>query len=403
MTQNRPETGAVAFRIYFGCGGRYDPDHLVGLSHALEHMIFKGTPGRSQIEIARRMEGAGASINAVTSFELTCYYFTAPAEVFSRVLNVYADAVNNPLLDKKEWEKERGVILEELKMIENVPNAWISHLLSIHLYNLRIGVIGTRETIQAIETDDMRQHINQWCRPENIIISVAGNVTHEKVMRESERHFGNRKGGGKVPTKPGLPKKVRASILHFPKKSDQVNMAFGLRTCGINDPDFYPLWVMSNILGGKMSSRLYHEVREKRGLAYFVGSNARVFSDKGYLEIKAGVTTEKALEAARVIMNEARRLKNKPVTGKELAEAKCHIRGTLLVQEQSQAMAGRNGANWLTRGRVIPLEESLEKIGAVQKEDIKRVAGNVFRSEELVTAIFSGEDLSERLEPLLKF
>ncbi len=401
VTAERPESAAVAFHIYFGCGGRHERDEVVGVSHALEHMVFKGTPSRTTLDIAREMEGNGASINANTAPERTCYHFTAPAEAFAAVLDVYADAVNHCLLDKDEWDRERLVILEELKMYEDMPRAWVSDMLETTMYNLQMGVIGNRETIHAIEPEHMRELIEKWYTPGNTVISVAGGVRHEEVMELSERHFGLRSGNDEKPRSPVLPSESAAKIMSQARQTDQVNLALGFRSFGLDSEDGAALRVMCNILGGKMSSRLFTEVREKRGLAYSVGAAPHRYTDTGIIEMKAGVALEKAVEATEVILAEAGKFKTAPVTSQELEEAKRHIKGNLQIHESSEYHAGRNGSNLMLRGRVYPVEEELADVDSVREEDIQRVAGEVFREEGLTVAVIAEKQLESALEAVL--
>ncbi len=402
VTAERPDSAAVAFHIYFGCGGRHERDEVVGVSHALEHMVFKGTPSRTTLDIAREMEGNGASINANTASERTCYHFTAPADAFAPVLAVYADAVNNCLLDKGEWDKERLVILEELKMYEDMPRIWVSDMLETTVFNLQMGVIGNRETINAIEPGHMRELIEKWYVPGNTVVSVAGGVKHEEVMTLSESHFGGRSGSEEKPASPSLPGESKAKIVDQVRQTDQVNLALGFRSFGLDREDGAPLRVMCNILGGKMSSRLFTEVREKRGLAYSVGAAPHRYTDTGMIELKAGVAFEKAVEATEVMLAETARFKTEPVTAQELAEAKRYIKGNLQIHESSEYHAGRNGSNLMLRGRVYTVEEELAEVDAVSEEDIRRVAGEVFQEERLTGAVIAEESLGSAIEAVLK-
>jgi predicted Zn-dependent peptidase len=401
VTQRRTNTQAVAFHIYFGCGGRHEPDRVVGVSHALEHMIFKGTPTRTYLQIAQEMEGVGASINANTGSERTCYFFVAPAETVPKVLSVYADAVNNSLLDPKEWEKERQVILEELKMYEDMPRFVVSDRLETTMFNLQVGVIGNRETISAIGTEDMRKLIADWYGPENTVISVAGQLEHETTKELAEKYFSSRLTNGSLPKTPGLPGKSKDRICGVVRQTDQVNLSIGFRAYGMNHRDLPALRLLNDILGGKMSSRLFDEVREKRGLAYSVRSMAHRFTDTGYVELKAGVALEKAVEATRVILSEAGRFKDELVSDEELESSKMHLRGQLLIQEESDDFAGRNGETWLLQGAVETIEEELNSLQKVEREDIRRVAQDIFRSEELTAAFVAEKDLTAELEPVL--
>ncbi len=402
VTAERSESAAVAFHIYFGCGGRHERDEVVGVSHALEHMVFKGTPSRTTLDIAREMEGNGASINANTASERTCYHFTAPADAFATVLEVYSDAVNNCLLDKDEWARERMVILEELKMYEDMPRIWVSDMLETTIYNLQMGVIGNRETIKAIEPEHMRELIEKWYVPGNTVISVAGGVRHEEVMALSEKHFGARSGSEEKPLSPGLPEESKAKIVDQARQTDQVNLALGFRAFGLNHEDAAPLRVMCNILGGKMSSRLFTEVREKRGLAYSVGAVPHRYTDTGMVEMKAGVALEKAVEATEVILSETGKFKTEHVTSQELAEAKRYIKGNLQIHESSEYHAGRNGSNLMLRGKVYSVEEELADIDFVGEEDIQRVANQVFQEDRLTGAVIAEKPLGSEIEAVLK-
>ena len=402
VTTELSDSAAVAFHIYFGCGGRHERDEVVGVSHALEHMIFKGTPKRTTLEIAREMEGNGAAINANTGSERTCYHFKAPADVFETVLEVYADAVNNSLLDKDEWHRERNVILEELKMYEDMPRAWVSEMLETTMYNLQVGVIGDKKTINAIEPEHMRELIRDWYMPGNTVVSVAGGVSHEEVVALSEKFFGAREGSTDTQKAPSLPSESSQDYIEQVRQTDQVNLGIGFRAFGVNHEDGPALRLLCDILGGKMSSRLFTEVREKRGLAYSVGSVPNRYSDEGYIEIKAGVALEKAREAVEVSLAEAARMKTEPVNDEELDEAKRHLRGGLQINESSDYYAGRNGSNLLIRGRLYTLEEELSDIDAVTAGDIQRVAGGIFREEKMTASVIAENSLEDELRPVLK-
>jgi len=401
VTAELSDSAAVAFHIYFGCGGRHESDEVVGVSHALEHMIFKGTPTRNTLDIAREMEGNGASINANTGSERTCYHFKSPADIFETVLDVYADAVNNSLLDVGEWHRERNVILEELKMYEDMPRAWVSEMLETTMFNLQVGVIGDRESINAIEPEHMRELIRDWYTPGNTVISVSGGVPHEEVAALSEKFFGAREGTTNQAQAPNLPTESKNKYVEQVRQTDQVNLALGFRAFGVNHDDGPALRLMCDILGGKMSSRLFTEVREKRGLAYSVGAHPNRYSDAGYVEIKAGVALEKAREAVEVSLAEAARMKAEPVGDDELQEAMRHVRGGLQVNESSDYFAGRNGSNLLIRGRLYNVEEEIADINAVTAKDIRRVAGEVFRTEKITTSVISEKSLEEELKPVL--
>ena len=221
-------------------------------------------------------------------------------------------------------------------------------------------------------------------------------------MALSEQHFGGRAGSDEKPLSPGLPEESKAKIVDQARQTDQVNLAIGFRAFGLNHEDAAPLRVMCNILGGKMSSRLFTEVREKRGLAYSVGAAPHRYTDTGMVEMKAGVALEKAVEATEVMLSETGRFKSEPVTGEELAEAKRYIKGNLQIHESSQYHAGRNGSNLMLKGKVYPVEEELADIDSVNEGDIQRVAGAVFQEDGLTAAVIAERELGSELEAALK-
>ena len=287
-------------------------------------------------------------------------------------------------------------------MYEDMPRIWVSDMLETNVYNLQMGVIGNRDTINAIEPGHMRELIEKWYTPGNTVISVAGGVKHEDVLELSERHFGERAGSEEKPQSPGLPEESKAKIVDQARQTDQVNLAMGFRAFGLNHEDAAPLRVMCNILGGKMSSRLFTEVREKRGLAYSVGAAPHRYTDAGMVELKAGVALEKAVEATEVMLSETGKFKSEPVAEQELAEAKRHIKGNLQIHESSQYHAGRNGSNLMLRGSIYPVEEELADIDSVNEEDIQRVSNEVFLEERLTVAVIAERELGSELEAVLK-
>ena len=401
VTYQRPGTNAAAFEVLYGCGGRHEPDSVVGVSHGLEHMMFKGTPRRTAQQISGAMEGLGAEINAFTAEERTAYHFVSPSDVFADVMDIYVDSLKNSLLAEDEWEKERNVILEERKMYEDMPRVWVQDLLVETMFNLQMGVIGSEKTIRATQPSDMRQLMSLWYHPGNMVVAAAGKVDHNHVRDLVAMHFGDLPRV-ETPPAPGLPSaSSKAMAMSVREESDQANLALGLRAFGASDVRVPVLEVLSSILGGKMSSRLFSEVREKRGLAYSVKSSLQFWSDEGLMMITAGVAVDNAEEATKIILKECARLADSPVSLEELDTAKRYLRGGLATKEDSGYWANELGSQWLIEGTVRSPHDWLYDIKAVTVEEIQAASKDLFQGS-LTAACISPQDLTSKLEPLLK-
>lgn len=405
VTQKR-DSEAAAFVFMIGCGGRNEPDELVGLSHGLEHSMFKGTPTRTASEIAIDTEGIGANINAFTDVENTAYLFFAPVDTFRAVAEVYADTLHNSLLDEKEWEKERKVILEERLMYEesNLKCAPMVLLPEI-MFNLQMGVIGSAETIQRIQPIHMRNLIKEWYLPENIIISIAGGVDHNNAFDVAEDLFSNfHKAwdlGNRLPSLKALPPHSKSRYVEkIFNGCEQAGIAIGFRAYSRADERRYATSILSQALGTGLSSRLFQEVREKKGLVYTVRSSYEPFMDSGVFLIRAYST--QPVKAFSVIMDELYKISNgKPVEGKELINAKTAVKAYFMKQEASLGFAIQNANSLLFRGKVIPRFEQYRMLDNVTPEAISAVARDMLNRSNMTVAITSASTLENEIIPFL--
>ena len=388
VTTPIPSTQAVSVSLFVGVGSRSEPRRLNGITHFLEHMVFKGTERRPDaIMIAQAIEGAGGTLNAYTNKEYTCYWNIVPFDHFETALDVGADMLLHSRLEQSEIDRERTVVQQELKRDHDNPGGWAGRLIGGAVYGEQPAgwdVGGSVELVQEMQRPDFVGHISEWYRPSNIVLSVAGNVSHEQVMRHAEPLFKDMPAGpipGYTPYNPGVagPRVVTES-----RDVDQCSMFIGLPIFGRDDPDRYKLRIMNDVLGAGMSSRLFREVRERRGLAYSVGSGYGYLSDAGLFTISAGVNREKLAETVTVCLHEARGMADALVPDDELQMAKQHAIGRFrLSLETAHALGQRHGELLLTRGHIETIDEGVAAMESVTAEEVRSVARRVVAEDRI--------------------
>jgi predicted Zn-dependent peptidase len=406
VTTPVPTAQSVSVNVFVGVGSRGESRQSNGLSHYLEHMLFKGTEKRpSAIAIAEVIEGAGGVLNAYTAKELTCYWNQVPYDRMDLAMDVLADMVVSSLLDAEEIDRERSVVQQEIKRAYDQPSAWANELLSRASYGDQpVGwpIAGTEETVGALQRQHFLDHVETWYVPNNMVLSVAGNTQHEQVMEAARRYFDSLEKGP-VPTfEPAQHDVPQERVLVEKREIAQSNLALGLRALSRTDPDRYALMILNSILGRGMSSRLFKEVRERRGLAYAVGSGVSRHNDTGLLTISAGVSAENLREAAQVILEEVFKLCDEPVPEVEMTKARDYTVGTFrLSLETPMALAQRAGESLLTTGEIEPIEEVVAKLEAVTADDVMRVARRLFRREGVSAAVVGPGAGQDEMEALL--
>jgi predicted Zn-dependent peptidase len=406
VTTPVPTAQSVSVNVFVGVGSRGEDRQINGLSHYLEHMLFKGTEKRpTTIAIAEAIEGAGGVLNAYTAKELTCYWNQVPYDRLDLAMDVLADMVVSSLLDAGEIDRERSVVQQEIKRAYDQPSAWASELLSRASYGDQpVGwpIAGTEETVGALQRQHFLDHVKTWYVPNDMVLSVAGNTEHEQVMEAARRYFDSLEKRP-VPTfEPAQHEVPRERVLVEKRELAQSNLALGLRALSRTDPDRYALMILNSILGRGMSSRLFKEVRERRGLAYAVGSGVSRHNDTGLLSITAGVSAENLREAAQVILEEVFKLCEEPVPEAEMTKARDYTVGTFrLSLETPMALAQRAGESLLTTGEIEPIEEVVAKLKAVTADDVMRVARRLFRREGVSAAVVGPGAGQEEMEALL--
>jgi predicted Zn-dependent peptidase len=406
VTTPVPTAQSVSVTVFVGIGSRGETPRTNGLSHYMEHMLFKGTERRPDaILIAEAIEGAGGVLNAYTSKELTCYWNQVPFDKLPGAMDVLADMYRHSKLEQVEIDRERTVVQQELRRSYDQPGAWASELLSRATYGdqpLGWPVGGTLETVEAMQRDDFVEHVATYYVPSNTVVSVAGNTTHDDVLRLAEELFGDIKDHAVPAPPPATAAFAGDRVVVETREIAQCNIGISLHALARKDPDRYPLMVLNTILGRGMSSRLFKEVRERRGLAYSVGSGVSRYNDIGSMSISAGVTLEHLEEATQVIREQLFRLRDEPVTEEEITKARDFSIGNFrLGLESTMALAQRAGEALLMQGEIEPIEDVVASIAAVTPGEVRRVAQRLFRPGGFAMAVVGPGGDADRLRAIL--
>ncbi|MCA9850017.1 MAG: insulinase family protein, partial [Dehalococcoidia bacterium] len=381
-----PTAQAAAVSFFVGVGSRYEDARTNGLSHFIEHMLFKGTERRPTApEISEAIEGAGGGLNAFTTKEITCYWNNLPYERVETGIEVVADMVQHSLLDPDELERERPVVQQEIRRGHDSPGSKASELLSTATFGDQpIGwpIAGTIDTVQGVTRQDFFDHMGRYYTAANSVLSIAGNVDVDAVLKLAERDFADLEAGAAAPTPPAdatRPSEAEHYIAVELREIEQTNLALAVHGLGRRDPDRFALDIMNTALGRGMSSRLFKEVRERRGLAYSVGSGSTRYRDIGTVSVSAGVTREHQEEALEVIVAELHRLVDEPMGDEELNRTKDYAAGSFrLSLETPMSFAQRWGSQLLHDGELESADATVAGLRAVTAEDVQRVAARLF-------------------------
>jgi predicted Zn-dependent peptidase len=399
-----PHAHSVSVGIYVGTGSRYERKEEAGLSHFVEHLCFKGSAKRPTAkDISEAIDGVGGFLNGGTDRELTVFYGKVPAPHFALVLDVLADMVSSPRLEPEEMEKERKVILEELAMVADNPSQMADLLLDEALWPdqpLGWDVAGTEESVKAITRQMALEYLCRQYVPNNMVVAVAGNVDPAQAQELVAAYWGDRPAGSPSPWYPVVDGHGPRCAVRY-KKTEQAHVCLAVRGLSIQHPDRHALALLSVILGEGMSSRLFLELRERRGLAYDVNSYVSNFLDTGAFSIYAGVDPTKAVEAVKAVLEEMARLRD-GVSEEELHKAKELSKGRLLLRlEDTRAVAGWLGGQELLLGRVYRVDEAVALLEAVTAADLRRVAADLLVTDQLYLALVGPFRSDRRFAPLL--
>ncbi len=398
---------SMTVMIGVGAGSRYETKETNGLSHFLEHMLFKGTKKRpTTLDISSTLDSIGAEFNGSTEKEWTIYYVKANAAHQNIAFDILADMVLNSKLEEKEIDRERGVIIEELNMYEDTPIQKISEVFESLLYSpkpLSWYVGGLKENIRAIKKDNFLNYQRRLYFPGNMVVVKAGKVKEKEALGLTEKYFGHLKPQTKEEFQSVSFRQNSSRVRLRKKKTFQSHFCLGFRSYANSHPDHYALSILAIILGGSMSSRMFTQVRERRGLAYYVNTSRGFYLDTGYLVTQAGVDINKIDEAIKVILHEYWQIVEQKVDLKELNKAKEFLKGRLILAlEHSEAVAERYALQALLEKKIEDPQEIIETVDKVTPEDIQRVAKDIFVPEKLNLAIIGPYNDEERFLKLLK-
>ncbi|RKQ37529.1 M16 family metallopeptidase [Oceanobacillus halophilus] len=381
VLENIPAVRSVTIGIWVLTGSRNETDKNNGISHFLEHMFFKGTKTKTAQEIAEAFDSIGGQINAFTSKEYTCYYAKVLDTHKNYALEILADMFFNSSFDEEEMEREKKVVYEEIKMYEDTPDDIVHDLLaraSFGEHPLGYPILGTEEHLKSFTPDTLRTYIKERYTPNNVVISVAGNVD-DSFIKDVESLFGSyqaEKEKGNI-SKPAF----LAENIERNKDTEQAHLCLGYNGLKVGDENTYSLVVMNNVLGGSMSSRLFQDVREKQGLAYSVFSYHSSFLDNGLLTIYAGTGKEQLPILQDTINNTLELLIKDGLTDKELKNSKEQLKGGLMLSlESTNSRMSRNGRNELLLKRHRTLDDMIKEIDGVNHEKIRNVIDTTFNS-----------------------
>jgi len=390
ITEPMSHVRSVSVGIWVRNGSRLEVPEENGLAHFIEHMVFKGTERRSAEDIAREMDSVGGMLDAFTSKEQICFNAKVLDEHLPIAFDVIADLVLRPKFDSEDVRKERQVVLEEIKMDLDNPEYLLHDLFTRGFWPehpLGRPILGTPETVKSFNRDALRSRFQNWFAPDHLVITAAGNVTHDQVLNLVQREFGSMKPDGRAES--GGAPHTRAPIhLETKKDLEQVHLCIGVPSVPLGHEDRFGVAVLNNLLGGGMSSRLFQNIREKQGLAYAVFSELTPYSDAGMMTVYAGTATETVGQVIDLTIAEFRALKESPVTEEELRRSKNHLKGSLMLSLESTSSRMSNLARQeLYFGRFFTLDEILTSIEAVTREELQSLARQYFQTELIAATV----------------
>jgi len=397
-----PKMKSISLGIWINAGGRYEEEKLSGISHFLEHLVFRGTEKRSARQIKEAIEGVGGTLNAFTAEEFTCYFVKIPYQYLELSLDVLSDLVLSARLEKEDMEKERMVILEEIKMYKDLPMHYVQELLGGLLWPghpLGKFLCGTFESISQMKREDIISYRDRFYQPQHMNVIACGAIKTDDFIKIAKRYFSSLKKGEKITFSKVEIKQDKVQTNFLEKDTEQTHISLGVHGLPRAHRDRFALTLLHIILGANMSSRLFEEVREKRGLAYEIGTQIKRFQDTGAFVVNAGVEHKKASEAIKVIIQELIKIKNEPVDKSEFKRAKEYFIGQfLLALEETMEHMLWLGENVTALNKVYTPEEILKELDKTKIEDIQRVANDLFKNEHLNLALIGPISDKDRRE-----
>jgi len=381
ITEAMPHVRSVAIGVWLKRGSRHEAEPQSGISHFIEHMVFKGTKNRTAEAIAAEVDSIGGQMDAFTAKEYAAFHVKVLDERLSLAAEILGDIVRNPLFAAEEVAKEKKVIFEEINMVEDTPDDLVMELFSEAFWPrhpLGRPILGNKASVAAFSREDLAAFFREVYRPANIVIAAAGHLDHGDVSGLVREHFGSLTPGS-TPTNGAPPQPGFGIVTRSKRELEQVHLCLGSRAYSQVHEDRYASFVLNSLLGGSMSSRLFQNIREKRGLAYSISSGITSYSDTGCLSVYAGTSLDSVDEVVRLTVEELKRLKNERVAAEELRRAKDHLQGSLMLAlENTGSRMSHLARQEIYFGRQLGVDQLLDAIEAVSAEDLGRIAAELF-------------------------
>jgi len=390
LTERMPHVRSVAVGVWLKRGSRHETPAQTGISHFIEHMVFKGTKNRTAERIAAEVDSIGGYMDAFTAKEYASFHLKVLDEHLPLAMDILGDVVLNPLFDALEMAKEKKVIFEEINMVEDTPDDLVMELFTQAFWPdhpLGRPILGTKQSVRSFRRGDLASFFKKVYHPGNIVIAAAGHLEHKATAEMVRRHFGALSAGRTASN--GHAPKARARVVTRAKKElEQVHLCLGSPSFPQAHRDRYGCYILNTVLGGSMSSRLFQNVREKRGLVYSISSGVTAYSDAGIMSVYAGTSLDSVDEVVRLTLEEFRKLKGEPLPAEELRRAKDHLKGSLMLSlENTGSRMSHLARQEIYFGRQIGLDELLQGIEAVEADDVQRIANEVLAGPLAVSVL----------------
>ena len=389
VTETVPWVRSIAVGFWIGVGSRFEKDSEAGMSHFIEHMLFKGTNSRSAKQIAEVFDNMGAELNAFTTKEFTCLYTRLLDEHLSEGLEVLADMICNSSFQKDQLQYEQQVVLEEIAMYEDTPDEQIHELFARDLWRkhpLGKQILGSQETVAKFNQEMVKEFFARTYQPANITIAATGNLDHDNFVKQIEAMFPKVKSEQFPRQEETYHLEQQVNV--YKKKTEQVHLCYGTAALHARHPQRFALWVLENILGGGMSSRLFQKIREEKGLAYSVYSYHSLYQETGSLCIYVGTRPSNVNQVVEIINSQLSDIVKNGVTKDELDRAKEHLKGQLLLSlESTKSRMTRLGKSELVHGEILSVDQLVKRIVQVDSDDIRQLAGEIFQPQRMVLTV----------------
>ena len=394
ITERMPHVRSIAVGVWVETGSRHEPEGRGGMSHLIEHLVFKGTANRSAEAIARTMDSVGGQMDAFTTKEHTCFYVQVLDDHLPLAVDLLTDILLHSLFDADELEREKSVVMQEIKMVEDTPDDLIHDLFAAQVWEghpLGRPILGTREAVTGFARDLIVTHFGEHYVPPKIIIAVAGNVAHDRVVDLFSAGFNGFRR--QAMDRPDEPPRMCPGINIVPKKLEQVHLVMGFRGMSHAAPERYALFLLNDVIGGSMSSRLFQEIRERQGLVYSIHSGVQAFRDTGTVYVYAATDPANFAKVLKSTLKEIRELKKHGISLDELKRAKDHLKGSLMLSlESTSSRMNRLAKHEMHFGSFLTMNAMLEAIDQVRHEEVQVLVDEVLDEDGLALTTYGPLD-----------